>query len=134
MTPKQYLEQINALDRKINIKIEYIAELRTKSQNCTQVLCERVQTSHSQDSLSAIISKIADTEHKVNKLIDEYVDLKNDIIAKLDKMQTSDYIEILNRKYFRCQTLLEIAYEMNYSYSQIKRKHGWALEEFKQFM
>ena len=37
-------------------------------------------------------------------------------------------------RYFKGYSLMQIANEMNYSYSHIKRKHGWALEEFKRYM
>ncbi|SEN92027.1 hypothetical protein SAMN05216454_13010 [Peptostreptococcus russellii] len=70
----------------------------------------------------------------MDKLIDEQIDLKREIISKFDKMSNSDHIQILEMKYLKGNNLVEIAAEMGYSYSQIKRKHGWALEEFKQFI
>ena len=49
-------------------------------------------------------------------------------------MTNPDHIRILDMKYLKGKNLVEVACELNYSYRQVKRKHGWALEEFKQFM
>ena len=73
-------------------------------------------------------------EREMDILIDKQIDLKREIISKFDKMANTDHIKILEMKYLKNMNLVQIAAEMNYSYSQIKRKHGWALEEFKQFM
>ena len=134
MTPKKYLEQIQILETKINLKKDQILETRTRAESCTVVLSERVQTSLCGDSLPKIINKICEFENDMDKLIDEQIDLKREIISKFDKMSNSDHIQILEMKYLKGNNLVEIAAEMGYSYSQIKRKHGWALEEFKQFI
>lgn len=134
MTPKKYLEQIQILETKINLKKDQILEERARAQSCTAVMFERVQTSPCEDSLPNIINRICEFEKDMGNLIDELIDLKRDIIAKLDQMTNSDHIRILDMKYLKGKNLVEVACELNYSYRQVKRKHGWALEEFKQFM
>ena len=134
MTPKKYLEQIQTLETKINLKKDQILEERARAESCTAVLSERVQTSACGDSLPRIVDKICMFEREMDSLIDKQIDLKQEIISKFDKMANTDHIKILEMKYLKNMNLVQIAAEMNYSYSQIKRKHGWALEEFKQFM
>lgn len=134
VTPKKYLEQIQILETKINLKKDQILEERARAQSCTAVMFERVQTSPCEDSLPNIINRICEFEKDMDNLIDELIDLKQDIIAKLDQMTNSDHIRILDMKYLKGKNLVEVACELNYSYRQVKRKHGWALEEFKQFM
>lgn len=134
MTPKKYLEQVYTLEVKINLKKDQIIEERTRAQSCTAVLSERVQTSACGGSLQSIVAKICEFEKDMDGLINELIDLKRDIVGKLDKMSNPDHIKILEMKYLKDKNLVQIAAEMDYSYSQIKRKHGWALEEFKQFM
>ena len=134
MTPKKYLDQIQILETKINLKKDQILEERARAQSCTAVMFERVQTSPCEDSLPNIINKICEFEKDMDNLIDELIDLKRDIIAKLDRMTNPDHIRILDMKYLKGKNLVEVACELNYSYRQVKRKHGWALEEFKQFM
>lgn len=134
MKPKKYLEQVQELEVKINLKKDQIIEVRAKAESCTSVLSERVQTSPCGDSLPNIVSKICEFEIEMNRLIDEQIDLKLEIISKLDKMSNKDHIRILEMKYLKGMNLVKIASEMNYSYRQVKRKHGWALEEFKQYI
>lgn len=134
MTPKKYLEQVYTLGVKINLKKDQIIEERGKAESCTAALSERVQTSPCGDSLSNIITRICEFEKEMDILIDKQIDLKKDIIDKLDQMTNPDHIKILEMKYLKAMNLVQIAAEMNYSYRQVKRKHGWALEEFKQFM
>ena len=134
MTPKKYLEQIQILETKINLKKDQILEERARAQSCTAVMFERVQTSPCEDSIPNIINKICEFEKDMDNLIDELIDLKRDIIAKLDRMTNPDHIRILDMKYLKGKNLVEVACELNYSYRQVKRKPGWALEEFKQFM
>lgn len=134
MTPKEYLRQIQSLEKKINIKKEQILIERAKSESCTSQLKERVQTSQSPNNFESAVDKINQFEIDMNRLIDKQIDLKRKIIAKIDKMNNPDHIKILEMKYLKGKKLFEIAAEMKYSYSQIKRKHGWALEEFKKYM
>ena len=134
MTPKKYLEQIQILETKINLKKDQILEERARAQSCTVVMSERVQTSPCGDSLPNIVNRICEFEKDMDNLIDELIDLKRDIISKLDRMTNPDHIRILDMKYLKGKNLVEVACELNYSYRQVKRKHGWALEEFKQFM
>lgn len=134
MTPKEYLQQIQSLETKINTKKEQILIERSKSESCTSQLKERVQTSQSPNNFENAVDKINQFEIDMNRLIDKQIDLKRKIIAKIDKMNNPDHIKILEMKYLKGKNLVEIAAEMDYSYRQIQRKHGWALEEFKKYM
>ena len=80
MTPKKYLEQIQILETKINLKKDQILEERARAQSCTAVMFERVQTSPCEDSLPNIINRICEFEKDMDNLIDELIDLKRDII------------------------------------------------------
>ena len=126
VTPKRYLEQIQVLEAKIDLKRDQIIEERTRAQSCTTAPCR--------DSLANIIPRICDFEKDMANMINELIDLKQDSISKIDKMNNPDYVRILMLRYFKGYSLMQIANEMNYSYSHIKRKHGWALEEFKRYM
>ena len=134
VTPKRYLEQIQVLEAKIDLKRDQIIEERTRAQSCTTAMSERVQTSPCSDSLANIITRICDFEKDMANMVNELIDLKQDSISKIDKMNNPDYVRILMLRYFKGYSLMQIANEMNYSYSHIKRKHGWALEEFKRYM
>lgn len=134
MTPKKYLEQIQYLEVKIALKIDQILRERARAESRTQVLSEKVQTSSCGDSLPSIIAKISEFEKELDRLIGELIDLKLEVIYKLDKMTNPENIKILDMKYLRGKSLVEIACDLGYSYRHIKRKHGWALQEFKKFL
>lgn len=134
MSPKEYLNQIKIIEVKIQIKMDQILEERTRAESCTALLSERVQTSACGDSLPNIIAKIQDYEKELDKLIDKQIDFKSEILGKIDKIDNPEFIEILSRRYVKGDKLVQIACDMNQSYSQIKRKHGWALQEFKKYM
>lgn len=134
MTPKEYLKQINAIEAKIKIKQDQILIERARAESCTAAFGERVQSSNCGDSISHIVAKIWEFEKEMDVLIDELIDLKREVMSTFDKMTNTEHILILDKKYLKNKTLIEIAAEMNYSYAQVKRKHGWALEEFKKHM
>lgn len=134
MTPKEYLNQVNAIEAKIKVKQDQILIERTRAESCTQQLGDRVQTSNRGDSLANAITKIWEFEQEMDALIDDLIDLKREILSTFDKMTNAEHIMILDKKYLKNETLVQIAVEMNYSYAQVKRKHGWALEEFRKCM
>ncbi len=134
MTPKQCLEQVSILEYKIKIKLEQIQELRSKAQNCTQVLSERVQSSPSEGNLANIVAKIADFEHELDCLIDSQIDAKREIIKIIDAMSDKSLMELVDRKYLKGENLVTIAYKMNYSYAHVRRMHSRALKEVKKIM
>jgi hypothetical protein len=92
---------------------------------------ERVQTSPDFDKMSGKVDKILKMESKIDNLIDEYVDKKNLIISQIDSMENEIYYEILFARYIEKKTFEKIADEMMYSWRQIIRLHGKALQEFE---
>lgn len=92
---------------------------------------ERVQTSPDFDKMSGKVDKILKMESKIDNLIDEYVDKKNLIISQIDSMENEIYYQILFARYIEKKTFEKIADEMSYSWRQIIRLHGVALQEFE---
>ena len=70
-------------------------------------------------------------EEKLDKLIDEFVDKKNLIISQIDKIENETYYEILFARYIEKKTFEKIADELTYSWRQVIRLHGRALQEFE---
>lgn len=132
METKQYLGQISRLDRMINNKLSEISQLRELSMSVSAVKNgERVQTSPNFDKIGTMYCKIEAMEEKLDKLIDEYVDKKNLIIQQIDSIENEVYYNILFAKYIEKKTFETIACEMAYSWRQIIRLHGRALQEFE---
>ena len=129
---KQYLGQISRLDRMIKNKMTELSQYRELIYGLSAVVNEeRVQTSPDFDKMSGKVDKILKMESKIDNLIDEYVDKKNLIISQIDSMENETYYEILFARYIEKKTFEKIADEMMYSWRQIIRLHGKALQEFE---
>ena len=132
MDTKQYLNQISRLDRMINNKLAEISQLRELAMSVSAVKNEeRVQTTPNFDKIGTAYCKIEEMEEKLDKLIDEFVDKKNLIISQIDKIENETYYEILFARYIEKKTFEKIADEMTYSWRQVIRLHGRALQEFE---
>ena len=132
MDTKQYLQQISRLDRMIQNKLAEISQLRELAMSVSAVKNEeRVQTTPNFDKIGTAYCKIAEMEEKLDKLIDEFVDKKNLIISQIDKIENETYYEILFARYIEKKTFEKIADEMTYSWRQVIRLHGRALQEFE---
>ena len=132
MDTKKYLNQISRLDRMIQNKLAEISQLRELAMSVSAVKNEeRVQNTPNFDKIGTAYCKIEEMEEKLDKLIDEYVDKKNLIISQIDKIDNEAYYEILFARYIEKKTFEKIADEMTYSWRQVIRLHGRALQEFE---
>ena len=132
MTTKEYLCQISRLDRMINNKLAEISQLRELAMSVSAVKNEeRVQNTPNFDKIGTAYCKIEEMEEKLDKLIDEYVDKKNLIISQIDGIENETYYEILFARYIEKKTFEKIADEMTYSFRNVTRLHGRALQEFE---
>ena len=132
MDTKTYLQQISRLDRMINNKLSEIQQFRELARSVSAVKNEeRVQTTPNFDKIGTAYCKIEEMEEKLDKLIDEYVDKKNLIISQIDGIENETYYEILFARYIEKKTFEKIADEMTYSFRNVTRLHGRALQEFE---
>ena len=132
MVTKEYLGQLERLDKMIQNKLSEIYQLKTMA--CSVTVSndsERVQTSADNDRLGNTIAKIVDLEKETDKLIDSFIDKRNHIIEQIDGMEDINMYHVLSSRYIGKKTFAVIASEMNYSRMQIKRIHDKALLEFE---
>lgn len=132
MDTKQYLGQISRLDRMIKNKMTELSQYKDLIYGLSGVVNEeRVEKSPDFDKMTGKVAKVLKIESKIDELIDEYVDKKNLIISQIDSMENETYYEILFARYIEKKTFEKIADEMMYSWRQIIRLHGAALQEFE---
>nr|DAL53505.1 MAG TPA_asm: Protein of unknown function (DUF1492) [Caudoviricetes sp.] len=132
MTTKQYLGQIRMLDIKIRQRQREAAELKLAA-TCTgsaSAQGEKVQTSASGDKLLNAVARYVDLEAETQSMIDGMQKRRHKIIAEIQSLEDSRYIEILYKRYVEFKRFDQIAQECNYSCTHIKRMHGQALQEF----
>ena len=132
METKQYLSQIERLDKQIQNKLAEIYQL--KAMACSVTVSnesDRVQTSPDKDRLGSTVAKIVDLEKETDRLVDEFVKKRNHIIGQIDRMENVDYYHVLSMRYVSRNTFESIAEKTDWSIRQVFKLHGRALQEFE---
>lgn len=131
MTAKEYLSQYKDLNDSINAKLEQVGELRRKAQTVSSGSSDGTHSSTPRDRIGEITARIVDLEHDINEDIDRSIDLQREIRAAIATVPEVRLRTLLEYKYINLLTLDETAVRMNYSYPQICRLHGRALQSVK---
>lgn len=135
MNAKEYLSQLSRLDAIINQRIKekssirrYLADL-----SAAAISQEKVQGGSlpEETGFTEKVIKMIDLETEIDRMIDEYVDLKHKIIGKIHGLGNASHIKLLYARYVDGKRFEEIAVEMNYAYAYIKQLHKKALQEFE---
>ena len=125
---KQYLRQVKRLDNIVQSKLDEVETLSSLAQKITHVPKNiSVQESIPQDKLSELIPQIVDLKSKIKKDVNDLLNLKLDIIQKINNVENNDYKLLLTLRYLNFKTWEKIAVEMGYSYQWIHVLHGRAL-------
>lgn len=132
MSTKQYLSQIERLDRMIQNKLSDICNLKHMATSITRVAKEvSVQTTLGQDRLGDAVSKIVDLENETGRLVDEYIGKRKRIIEQIDGIKDSNMYHILSERYIARKDWNVICAEMGYTFRNVMYLHGNALKEFE---
>ena len=131
MTTKEYLSQYKDLNDSINAKLEQVEELRRKAQTVCSGSSDGTHSSTPRDRIGEITARIFDLEREINEDIDRSIDLQREIRAAIATVPEVRLRTLLEYKYINLLTLEETAVRMNYSYPQICRLHGRALQSVK---
>lgn len=128
---KDFLNQISRLDALIN---RLLSTVETERSRLTSIGCElkpdKVQTSGPKNSLEITICKIDELERTINDRIDELVDLKKTTMKAIQSLADFDQQNILIARYIDGKKWLDIAFDLNFSISQVYKIHGKALIAF----
>lgn len=128
---KEYLQKMRMYDARIESKLLEVQQLKAMITKITPTLKEDVVTaSGNKDKLGDAVAKIVDLESEINKDIDCYIELKREVKAKLEKLANPNYYKVLEKRYVQYYTFERIATEMHYSYRNITKLHGRALQAF----
>lgn len=131
-------QKVNKMNKLIDIKkmdkiiqgklqeLEQLNEMLTKV-NVSDYTKERIQSSHEPDAIADVISKIHDLEREINRDVEFLMNLKQELMKKVDQLQNPLMIELAYKRYFAFKTFEQIADEMNLSVR-------WVLELNKQLM
>ena len=135
ITAKEYLNQVRNLETKMKILKEEIDTLRELVVSTGAVQQEeRVMSSGAQDRMAETICKINEKEEEWNQLMREFAITRAEVIISIQKLNNSDYEQILYKRYCQSKKWEEIALELNYSYQWVCKLHGRALLEIEKII
>ena len=136
MKAKEYLQQLKLLDVKIDQKLKQVGDLRQMAQatGALDYSKDMVQTSAFGDSMSNAVIRYLSLEEEVDQQIDQFVDLKNQIINQIQALKDVNYVQVLFKRYVEYKALEVIAVEMGYTYQYVRILHGHALQDFEKII
>lgn len=136
MTADEFLRQIETYDSLVDGKIserDKLWELATKITVPTDR--EAIQTSGVSDKVGNIAAKLADVEKELDEIIDEYIDIKNECIAVIEKLADKPVeYKVIHKHYVLYKSFVEIEQEEGYSYQGIMKIKERALSRIEGFL
>lgn len=136
MDAKEFLKNIRCLDSQIRNKQIEIYQLQGDMQSIKGISYEpKFSTSSNGKSPQEIyINKLVGYQLELNAIIDEMVEQKKKAMKLIDKLSKPEYIDILYRRYIHGQKWEQIALDMEYSFRNVLKLHGLALQELNKII
>jgi DNA-directed RNA polymerase specialized sigma subunit len=132
---KTYLQEIQKDNRLIQNKCIEVYQLRCLATSVTAPMgTEPVQTSGVSDKVGSIAAKIVDLECEINKMIDRYIDDKQERIKVIEQVEDPLQYNILHGHYVQGKRFREIAEDECYSEVHINKQHQYALKKVQNIL
>lgn len=132
---KEYLEQIQLCDKRINCKLEELSRLNALAYKVTSSLKQvAVFGGGTQDKVGDAVSRIVDLQREINEDIDKLCDKKAEARTLIDQVKNAAELEVLSRRYLLYESLEQIACEMGFTYRNVCYIHGRALQTVAELM
>lgn len=133
MNAKQYLKQAYMLDKLIKSNCEELNQLKELSTSISGIDYSKGpgENNAGDAGFTNILCKIIDLEAKIQKRVNEFIELKEEIREKIDRIQSANEKLLLRLKYINFYTWEQIGDEMNMSIRSVHRIHLAALSSFK---
>jgi hypothetical protein len=130
-----YLQQIAKDDKLIQNKCVEVYQLRCLATSVTAPMgTEPVQTSGVSDKVGNITAKIVDLEAEINRMIDKFIDDKQERIKVIEQIDDELQYTILHKHYVQGKKFSLIAEEEHYSTEWISKSHSKALAKVQRIL
>ena len=127
---KQYLLQDRNNESEISRTIEELTRRESRARRVTSGWSDLSSgTSNQGDRIQMCVEKIIEMQNKLAEQIDRGVALREDIEKAIGAVADDRLRLLLRYRYIDGYTWERIAVEMHYSWRQVVRMHGKALEE-----
>lgn len=134
MKAKEYLRQIKKLDRMIENKlIEREQWLAIATSTTSQMKGDVVQASGSQQKMSDAVVRYIDLEEEIDRMIDQLIDKKCDVISVIEMLNATEY-DLIHKVYVQFIPLDVVAERYNKSYRWAITIHGRALKNIQKIL
>lgn len=131
MTPKEFLSNIRKKDLEILALEDAVLAQHTKLTRISPVLSDMPSGGAQEDKMASGIVKLIELKEKLNKEIDRICEEKKVAMDMVKEIEDPLHRQILYERYFNYKCFEEIAMITSYSYYEIIRKHGHALQAFQ---
>ena len=128
---KEYLRRYGDAVRAAKQIEEEIRQLRLDTMMPAVVNDGMPHGSSSGSDLSGYVSKVDAMMEDLRNQMEARIDIKREIIEKIEEMENETEKLILRYRYIHLIKWEEIAVKMDYSWKQVHRIHGNALNHFK---
>jgi len=125
---KEYLGRYKRLNEQVNQLLLEKQEILALGTKVTPTYSDMPHKSNIGDKTSTTIEKLEEHEQKINQKIDEFIAVKSDIERAIHTLQDETLRLLLRYRYINGLTWENIAVRMHYSWRQIIRLHGVALD------
>lgn len=136
MKAKEYLSQIRRLDTRIRIRKEELEALRTRAQGVAMRYESDGSSCATRDvhRQEKLYLDIIELEEEIAGKTEELIRKRQEILEKVEQLKDHNSMQVLYSRYFEFRKWEEIAVEMHYTYRQVLRIHGRALQELEDLL
>lgn len=135
MEAREYLERAIDIDERIKNKTLEKEQWQSIAE-CTTASAEgdRVQSSGSLHKMEDAVIKIVEIENEIDELIRYLIDMKQEIIRTIDKVEDTNSYSLLHKRYIQGKSIEEIQEEKKFSQSTAERKFEKAYEAIQKIL
>lgn len=134
MNAKEFLQQIEKLDRLIENKMAEAQQWRDIANNTTVNMSgEKVSSSGSHDIVANAICKYMDLDAEIAREIDKLIAARKDVIGVIEQLSAAEY-DILHKHYVQGFTFGDLAITYDCSYSGVTSRHNRALKSVQKIL
>lgn len=124
----RYLSRYRRLNQRIDRLLEEQSRWREMALKITPVLSQTPGGGESGSPIERPMDKVLEIDEEIKREIDELQTVRKEIRAALNQLEDENLKLLMEYRYIDGLTWEQIAVEMHYSYMQICRLHGKALQ------
>lgn len=135
MDARIYLERAIDIDERIKNKTLEKEQWRAIAE-CTTASAEgeRVQSSGSLHKMEDAVIKIVEIEDEIDEMIRTLIDMKQEIIKTIDRIEDTNSYSLLHKRYIQNKSLEDIQEEKQISQSTVERWLEKAYEQIQKIL